>query len=283
MQRHLFKDEPGRICRLKYSLPIQWTHPLQWDAGTVRRHYYPALAACSADQVSVLSNERMSGHPHSGGFDSKEIAGRLKAVFPGARILMVIREQHAAILSSYMQYVKKGGMCSIKGYMNPRNDPHVPLFDRDHFRYDALIAHYRTLFGKERVKVLAYERFPEDPEGFVKEIAAFAGFAPREKYPFGWKSNPMTSTVKTAIKAKLNLFIRRDTVNACSPFATMLGAALLLPPLELIGRLTPAPLDNALKRKWARYVEDQTAGYYADSNRHTEELTGLDLKSLGYQ
>ena len=53
-------------------------------------------------KVPVISHERLSGYPHSGGHDSKEIAHRLAAVFPNAKVVIVIREQKSMILSNYL-------------------------------------------------------------------------------------------------------------------------------------------------------------------------------------
>ena len=57
----------------------------------------------------MVSFPRLSGHPYSGGYDSRMIADRVAEVFPEARILIVIREQRSMIVSTYKQYVNAGG------------------------------------------------------------------------------------------------------------------------------------------------------------------------------
>jgi hypothetical protein len=64
--------------------------------------------------IPMVSSERLSGNPHSGGYDSAVLAERLHQVFPGARVLVMIREQRSMILSSWAQYVRVGGACLLR-------------------------------------------------------------------------------------------------------------------------------------------------------------------------
>ena len=68
----------------------------------------------------------------------------------------------------------------------------------------------------------------------------------------------------------------------CSPFASWLGAAILLPLIETAGRLTPDSVNRRHRQRWRRFVEREFSGYFSDSNRRTQQLTGLDLESIGY-
>src|SRR5262245_6185327 len=109
-------DAPSReIIRIR---------PLEFDAAAVRATFEPALRKIR-DQglLPVVSNERLSGHPSSGGYDSKEIADRLAAVFPEGRVLIVIREQHSVIESVYKQYVLAGGPSPFELFVDAPADP----------------------------------------------------------------------------------------------------------------------------------------------------------------
>ena len=282
LQRHLFSRTEIGLRRIKIDRLFHNLHPLHFSAEEYRRHYQPRLDALKEGELPVLSLERLSGHPHSGGIDSKDIADRLKAVFPAARIFMVIREQQGAILSSWYQFVKKGGTGSLKNYLRPRGDGHVPLFHRDHFRYDGLIAYYQTLFGVENVKVMPFEYFRDQPLDFLAELADFGGFELPSDLPLGRRSNRAAPPIKVLLRSRFNLVIRRDTVNECSPFASWLGAAILLPLIEAAGRLTPDSVNRRHRQRWRRFVEREFSGYFSDSNRRTQQLTGLDLESIGY-
>lgn len=283
LQKHFFSRGDIGAHRVKADLGFHDVHPLHFSAAAYKNHYHPRLLEVDRDHVPVISNERLSGHPHSGGFDCKEIADRLKAVFPNAKILMVIREQRDAILSSWFQYVKKGGTGSLKNYLRPRADGHVPLFHRDHFSYDGLISYYQNLFGRERVKVLTFELFRGEPTLFLEQIARFGGLTLPEGLALQKKSNIAAPPVKVMLRSRLNLLIRRDTVNECSPYATWLGAGLLLPMIELAGRLTPEATNQRFRNRWQRFIENEFGNHFAASNLRTEELTGLDLGSYGYE
>ena len=67
----------------------------------------------------VVSFERFSGNPFSGGYDSKEIADRLVRVFPDARVLVIVREQRSMIVSTYKKYVREGGALPPSKFMRP--------------------------------------------------------------------------------------------------------------------------------------------------------------------
>ena len=79
---------------------------------------------------------RLAGQAFSGGYDTKEIADRLKAVFPDGRIVVVVREQRSMIVSTYKQYLKAGGPSGIEAFLQPGSDQgwRIPLFDFDYFR-----------------------------------------------------------------------------------------------------------------------------------------------------
>lgn len=68
------------------------------------------MRAAESDSTPVLSAERLSGNPHSGGYDSLQTAKRLHRLFPQAKVLVVVREQTEEILSCYNQYVRAGGV-----------------------------------------------------------------------------------------------------------------------------------------------------------------------------
>ena len=65
--------------------------PLAYDPQDARELYLPHLAAATAEgRTLVLSHERLSGYPSSGGYDRALIAERLNASFPEAKILIVL-------------------------------------------------------------------------------------------------------------------------------------------------------------------------------------------------
>jgi hypothetical protein len=59
---------------------------LEDSARTVGTALQPQIEAIArAGCIAVISDERLSGNPHSGGYDSREIADRLRSTSPIAR------------------------------------------------------------------------------------------------------------------------------------------------------------------------------------------------------
>lgn len=282
LQWNVFRKKDTGLHRIPYDCKLHDIHPLFWDAEPARKFYSEQLDVVPEGDLPVLSNERLSGHPHSGGYDNSLIAHRLKEIFPDARIFVMVREQRSMILSCWHQYVKKGGCNSLKDYLNPKPDGHVPLFSYNHFAYDRLVALYQDLFGKDNVRVALYEDFNNNPQAFIDALADWAGFGRGGKYLTGLKLNKKAPPFKVWLKMKLNVLIRRDTVNGCSPYATKAGAFLLLPLIEVLGRMIPPPLNRKIQARWESYVESEIAGRYRESNRRLAKLTGLDLTRRGY-
>ncbi len=145
--------------------------PLFYDPVATANNYAPHLNAAKEKSLSlVLSHERLSGYPSSGGRDRQMIAERLRQTFPEARVLIVLREQRALIRSMYSQHITDGGVESIGRYLKTP-EPGLgrkPSFSLCLYEFDRLIEHYRQLFGPDRVLVLPFEMLGRRPQDFVE-------------------------------------------------------------------------------------------------------------------
>lgn len=288
LQRRFFSERELGFRRISTrSLRIYDPHPLHFDADAYRVHYGRLLAEAAADgALPVLSEERLSGNPHSGGYDSTELARRLRAIFPQARVLIVAREQRSIILSSWFQYVKVGGACSLRDFMRGARDPRVPGFRFEHFEYDRLLAYYRELFGPERVRLELYERMRREPRSFATAIRTFAGLEPTEaveRLPFDEVVNRAARPFAVTVRRVLNPFMRSDSVNGYSPFANpvfrLLGDGLA----RLANATSPEALDTRLRGRWQAQIAEAVGARYVESNERLAKLTGYDLRSFGYR
>ncbi len=293
LQNGLFQDEEAgfgkvdnRVSLLQEVLVL--INALDFDVDHARGVVGPHVEAIAERGLHpVISAERLSGNPHSGGYDSKDIADRVAAVFPEARVLIVIREQRGIVLSSYKQYVRVGGVLPISAYLDPprRERGRIPMFSFDHFRYHRLIGHYQRLFGEERVLVLPYELLRQDPLRFSTEILAFAGLDPLGvEQPRQRRDNAASSGAGVAVERQVNRLLGRQTplnpgVPAGIPrrlYKGVLGAS---------GRVAAALPDAVSKRADQQMREEvarRVGDRYRESNRQTEALTGLDLASYSY-
>jgi hypothetical protein len=241
------------------------------------------------DLLPVFSNERFSGHPHSGGYDSRTIADRLRALFADARILICIREQKKVILSCYNQYIKKGGAISISSYLNVSDRTRVPLFDFRHFMYHRLISYYQQIFGRDRVLVLPYELFIQDGSDYVSRIVEFANQQPRPVSPDvlpaqNWSNRSITG-FELEVRRLMNFTVGyRNSINQFSlrP-VNKKHTDSLFEQVQKLRLIVPASLSRAIMTSLETKASRLVGSRYCESNRITSELTGIDLSRLGYQ
>jgi hypothetical protein len=265
------------------------TPPLEFDASSFRARFDPLLREVAGRGLCpVVAFERFSGHPFSGGYDSKEIADRLARVFPDGRILVVVREQRSIIASTYKQYVRQGGTSSLRRFLDPPTSPgiQVPQFDYRFFEYHRLLDYYRSLFGAEHVLALTYEQFREEPAAFVAEIGRFAGRPldgpVLESLPFAEPSNPSPSAAAIEIQRRLNWIGFRSDLHPSAPFhlKALKSIARRDELAQRLERLRPRAeeAEATLRREVAELVGDR----YVESNRAAAKLTGIDLAAYGW-
>jgi hypothetical protein len=267
-------------------------HPLEFDAEAARRDFEPLLAEAETKRLMpVICWGRLAGQAFSGGYDTKEIADRLRAVFSDGRILVVVREQRSMIVSTYKQYVKAGGPCTVEDFLQPGADQgwRIPLFDFEYFEYHRLLGYYRSLFGADNVLALPYEELVRDRRGFLARIGEFAG-RPVPEEVLGEMSdakrrNPAQSALVLGATRVLNRFGPRNELNPAPLVESSVvhGAAT-----RMRKKLDPANLratrglaersERALKQAVAGAVGDR----YVESNRITAELLGVDLAAYGW-
>ncbi len=262
---------------------------LDFDPESVKSFYQSVLKEESL--VSVISNERLSGNPHSGAYDSKEIAIRLKQCFPDAKVLIVLREQISALLSTYIQYIRVGGPCSPYDYFNPpeRGKPVIPLFSYEHYEYVPLIKHYYELFSPENVLVLDFAEFKKSAQNFCQKIADFSGAESRIDLPFEKAKNQRISTLssmflrqsnKLFAKTRLNpaaiSFKKRTSISA-SKQANAGGQGAYNQILSIDGMI-PKFIHKYFDEQLEKRIVSMVADRYKQSNQELFELTGIDFR-----
>jgi hypothetical protein len=308
LQRHLFGnpatgfgwlqtkgDIPGRPHKDSPIRQLVLLSPFDVATPALRDDFARMIASVEAKGlVPVISQERLSGSPYSGGHDSTLIAERLRHFFPGAKVLVVIREQERMIVSTYKQYVKVGGPLSLTRFVAmPRSsNVHVPWFELRWFEYDRLLRHYSQLFGADRLLVLAYEEFVEDPVAFVAKIARFSGLPlsteQLESLPFDRTTKRSVSSAAIAVRRRLNRLGVRTELNPAPLFeAPVVQRAMRWATRDklvdkLVDAALPRPVHERCDSKLRRVAAAAVGDRYRESNRATSELTGIDLSSYGW-
>lgn len=233
--------------------------------------------------VPTISSERLSGNPHASGFDARAVCDRIHAAFPDARILIVVREQVSAILSTYFQYLRSGGHRSLRHYLMTKYDGRRPGFSFDHFRYDKLINYYHNRFSSERVLVLPFELLELEPRSFVAGIADHVGIEISSALPFSVKENrgsPRLVEIKTRY---LNLLKRSDSVNGYVMPSWRLNQNLIAAVRRGLSRCVGEHRERACVDGLLAECRDLCGDRFVESNRRTSALIGRELGAdFGY-
>jgi len=254
-------------------------HPLVFDKSGIREKVRSVRENLPDDgKIPVISNERLSGNPHSSGFDAGMIADRIHSALPDTKVLIVIREQKSMILSLYFQYLKRGGSDRVIKYISRKYDGMRPGFSLKHLEYTHLVSYYYHLFSRENVLVLPYELFRADPDEFVNQIGRFVSSdIVLEKKDAENISNKRKEYLLLALFPFLNQFRSTSSVNGHSPF--------YIPYFDKIVSFMDMPVKR-YSRIYAEKIRLRIENYihtrYEKNNKQLSELTGIDLSVYGY-
>jgi hypothetical protein len=200
--------------------------------------------------------------------DHAVMAGRLKALWPEAEVLVVVREQADFLLAWYLQRAKQGArdgspatfLAAARATIGTRS-----LLNA--LRYDEMYAAYSGAFGGTHVHVLPFEQVRADFGLVIRRAATLAG-VPEGQALAAW-DNAHNNDREALHPALRRLAIGLPGLRRHSPAPLVRLLRWLAPKAPRIARLTPA--DRAF-----------LADFFAPSNARLAEFTGLDLAPLGY-
>ncbi len=187
-------------------------------------------------RVVGLSHESLVGAwpaPRNSGF----LARRLGELFPGAAVLLVVREQRAALASSWREFVRMGGTLSFERFVldpavggDPVGHP-MSTAVLGNVTYAPIVQAYRAAFGPDRVLVLPMERLQRDPAAFVGGICRFLGVEPHDPPP--QQANVQLSGPALAVLRLCNYLFhtRRHVRYGPKPIAHLLQTFSAEPPV----------------------------------------------------
>jgi hypothetical protein len=227
--------------------------------------------------IPVVTHERLSGNPISGGYDAVIIADRLKKLMPNAKILIVIREQLSFLVSCYNEYVNGGGACSFKNYIYPPDGAKLPLFNLCYLEFHYLINYYRSLFSPENVLVLPFEFFKIDTISFVNEIISFMGGTSIDNIPFD-KVRVSKKPLTIEIERYLNFYFFRDNSNPSAPFRVEKIKKIV----KAIDIIIPNAFSSFLKINSRTHLDNFSLETIKQSNKETSKYTQFSLSDFGY-
>lgn len=258
----------------------------------VRQVVSEAHEATAGGRYFVVSHERLSGYPASGGFDSRMLADRLKQHFPNARVFCLFREQCAMILSAWRQQVVDGGGLSLRRFIDPPEPDirRMPLFDPAMYRYTFLYEHYRALFGADNVLFRPYETFCAQPETVLAGLAALLENgklreSARELSAAMKTPNPSLSMPVLQLQRFLNLHFARTQLSQHCLFdvgaRTVRGATRAID--RAIGNGLLRPVDAFSRRRAMARISGRFGAFFDEDNARLSGLVGVRLAELGYR
>ena len=265
----------GRIYDT-FSVPDQ--RDFMPDAA--RAVFAPLLeAAAGAGRLAVLSAESLAGRPFHARHDRHVNAARLAAAFPGAHILLTIREQKAVIRSIYGQYVRFGYTSGLEDFLAPApaGSGFRPVLDRDFYNYMFLLDDFEEHFAPEQITILPMEWLMRDPAGALGHLGRRLGRVLDAQASPASVSNPAWSGSAYWVVRQANRLISQDSRWRRPPgrlAPNALGAR--------VDRLTPGWLARRQNARTRALIEAALGDEYAASNRALAARTGLDLAGLGY-
>ena len=280
LQNAVFADESTFIRpwdRATVARAIIQPHPLAFEPDAARRDLVGALAAAETRTV-VLSEEGLSGNPFIGARGSADLARRLHALFPQARVLLTVRRQSELLPSLYTQYLKEGGRRSPDAFFTPAIYPEFPHFDPGIFCFDRLARAYAQLFGTERLLVLPQELLRQDQTAFLAALARFIDTGPLSAAVATDRrtGNTSPSIGNGALFRIGNRFLR-------SPFNETGTLARRFTPARVIRSMAYAlPSSGEKERARVAAAIAPFVPQFEQSNRNLQAFCPVDLARFGY-
>jgi len=205
--------------------------------------------------------------------DSPQILSYLDKLGDDLRILLVIRRQLDWLESWYQERIKRYETRKFHDVLKaPEFEPIMALL-----QFDLLFLDLAERFGKENIFVVPFELLKTDPEKFIRGVSEAAGLpSPDLKLP----------KVRGRINPRV-LNARRASNKFLTGVAGFTGGQT---PIDhglfkvfkkfyaydfLIGRGQPGRYDFGP-------LPDEQISLFSRSNRNFEDISGLDLKALGY-
>lgn|GEM_PF-5713442 len=198
--------------------------------------------------------------------DPVSMATRVYAKAPDSKILFVIRNQIDWLRSAYLHQIK---------LLSPKDRSFADFINTLEGKcvanaglYHQIVAAYYQVFGRKRVKVMLLEDFAADMVGSLHKLCDFLGVdyidAPPERDRWN-RGRGMSAGL---------MFAHLSRYGFSDAWAERLAMTM--------GRLPPVAALLARRDVVSNTEKAILRGFYAVSNYHTQQLTGLNLEGRGY-
>lgn len=238
------------------------------------------------DQVNLLSNESLSGPPYAGvvegGLDHRSpVLQNLRAVFPGARAVLVLRRQDGLARSLYRQYLKRGGTARVQRFFGMDESGLPPLMSLDRFCFSPFLRCVFETFDS-RVLVLTFEQFVRGQQSFLERLCQFIEVE-RPNIELHAENATRMGPIGMEVTRRLNFILRGMLNQGIVPRLPVRrrGKWRHVSVMELIHDYWPgrpsARQDTAFTR-----ITDEIWSMFREDNRRLDQELRLGLGEFGY-
>ena len=242
----------------------------------------------SLNLTPVISNERLSGYPISGGYDRLSIYTRISSLDLDVKILFIIREQKEWLYSAWRQMITDGGSISLKEFLQQK--PLVHNVRRPGARFEYLnyymeLRKLNELFGSENVLVYPMELIFSDFDNFKRRISMLLedDFTKIDK-----KNLPRLNERKTLSEFYAQWFLNNYVLSSpASPGGlisdqTKIGARIRFFSKKLFCFLPEIPFSKKIIETHKAIIAREVGDYYVGSNKLASQALGINLAEIGY-
>jgi hypothetical protein len=289
LQEKVFLEELGYVqpfSREDVIRDLVLPDQLAFDVDDVRRRWDGRLLELSQDLVPVISHERLCGVLQNR-LESVVIGERILSAVRDPKILIVVREQRAAMLAAWQQYVRSGGspesgpaVRGLRDYYGTetwRRSVLPPPGDLRYFEYHRLVEWYVGRLGPSRVLVLPFELLRRAPDEFYGKVSEFSG-AESARPPDGMASNQAWAPVSYSVKRWFNYVGDRSHVTSgrWSRYQLVMSAAYKF------DASLPAFVRHLGANSMRTSVEAMAGSHFRNSNRRLGKVVSWDPEEFGY-
>jgi hypothetical protein len=284
--QHGFQQILGRGPLLRMFVDKASTEPL---SASEKAQIADRVRECEdAGLAPVISHERLSGYPLTGGYDRLSIWQRIRSLDVECRILLVIREQRSWLYSAWKQMISDGGSVSLRDFLAPPHAASVrlPVPRLEYLDYAREIRTLHSLFGEGNVCVLPHELIATDFDAFAGRLFRFAGMAGAAPSPL--RLQCVNESKNLTHLAGLRLLHRFAYRTGTSPGGVLsvngrLGRRSYALADRLLSRAPRLPWHGAVEAAHRQTIDALVGGRFDHINAATSALVGIDLRDLGYQ
>lgn len=290
LQRHLFSGhsqirylgKPYKDETLKARVHELLTQEsLVYDPANIKTYLEHEVFGKTgeAGKLMLLSEEMLVSY--SKVRDKGLVAQRLKDLFPGAKVLITIRNQFEILKAAYLSRGRllayaPGRYAGLHVKFDEWLRASYENIERSylgHVDYFKTVEYYSRLFGRENLCVLPLEEFIRDPEEYIKKLTRFFGIDFSEAMGLVTDKHANRGISQFQLEAEA-LRSKWFPLNRFFMIAGMLNIYLFLK--KNVRKDKDA--DILIADKW----HDRFAAIYREGNRKLEALYGLPLTEYGY-